>query len=130
MNTFDLFSSDGFMPHGHCYLWQPEILWLHVVSDSIIFLAYMMIPITIVMLLRKRPSLPYKWILLMFGLFITFCGFTHLFAIITIWRPVYGLEGLVKSITAAVSIATALLVIPLAPKAFHYLLDKAGEEQK
>ena len=22
-----LFSSDGFMPHGHCYLWSPEIVW-------------------------------------------------------------------------------------------------------
>lgn len=24
-----LFSSD-FMPHGHCYLWKPEIVWLHL----------------------------------------------------------------------------------------------------
>lgn len=124
MRNFDLFSTQDFMPHGHCYLWRPEILWLHVVSDVIIFLAYMMIPVVMFLVFRRRPSIPYKWILLMFALFITFCGFTHLVAIITIWRPYYGFEGIVKAITAAVSLATALLVIPLGPKALAYLLDE------
>ena len=35
----DLFSSDGFMPHGHCYLWNPGLVWLHVTSDVIIGVA-------------------------------------------------------------------------------------------
>lgn len=117
------------MPHGHCYLWRPEILWLHVVSDAIIFLAYMMIPITIFVLLRRRPSVPYKWTLLMFGLFIVFCGFTHLVSIITIWRPYYGIEGLFKALTAAISIATALLLVPLAPRAFDYFAEKVEDER-
>jgi hypothetical protein len=30
-----LFSSD-FMPHGACYLWKPEIVWLHALSDGLI----------------------------------------------------------------------------------------------
>ncbi len=34
-----LLSSDEFMPHGHCYLWQPGIVALHVISDGIIGLA-------------------------------------------------------------------------------------------
>lgn len=34
-----LFAAD-FMPHGHCYFWQPEIVWLHVPSDGLITLAY------------------------------------------------------------------------------------------
>ena len=33
-----------FMPHGYCYLWFPEILWLHVLSDGLIALAYFIIP--------------------------------------------------------------------------------------
>jgi hypothetical protein len=127
MKSLVLLSSEGFMPHGHCFLWRPDILWLHIVSDAIVFIAYMMIPIIILMLLRKRTTLPYKWIVLMFGLFITLCGFTHLLAIITIWIPIYFLEGVIKAITAAVSIATALLIIPLAPKAFNYILEKTDE---
>jgi len=39
-----LFSADGFMPHGHCYLWRPGVLWLHIVSDALITLAYFSIP--------------------------------------------------------------------------------------
>jgi hypothetical protein len=37
----ELFSSD-FMPHGYCYLWKPGLVWLHVVSDALIALAYFM----------------------------------------------------------------------------------------
>ena len=28
------FSSQGFMPHGHCFLWIPSILWMSVISDA------------------------------------------------------------------------------------------------
>jgi hypothetical protein len=38
-----LFSSD-FMPHGYCYLWKPEIVWLNAISDGTITLAYYLIP--------------------------------------------------------------------------------------
>ena len=31
-----LFDSDSYMPHGHCYLWQPGVLWLHVIADGLI----------------------------------------------------------------------------------------------
>ena len=41
------FSADGFMPHGMCYQWQPEILALHAVSDGFIALAYFSISCTI-----------------------------------------------------------------------------------
>ena len=44
---FDALSNSAFMPHGHCYLWQPALLWSHVSSDAIIALAYFSIPITI-----------------------------------------------------------------------------------
>ncbi len=33
-----LFSANGFMPHGMCYLWQPGILGLHLTSDALITL--------------------------------------------------------------------------------------------
>lgn len=31
------FSSDSYMPHGQCILWQPALLSLHVVSDTLIW---------------------------------------------------------------------------------------------
>src|SRR5579862_852714 len=34
------FSSDDFMPHGYCDLWKSSLVWLHVISDALIALAY------------------------------------------------------------------------------------------
>ena len=39
------FTPGYFMPHGHCYLWDRDLVWLHAISDSLIFLAYMNISI-------------------------------------------------------------------------------------
>jgi PAS domain S-box-containing protein len=111
-----LFATD-FMPHGHCYLWQPEIVWLHVVSDSLITLAYYSIPVALVCFLRKRKDIPFNWMIWMFGGFIFACGTTHLMNIWTLWVPTYRLDGVVKLCTAALSMTTAVLLWPLIPKA-------------
>ena len=36
-----LFSPEGFMPHGHRYVWETKVMWLHIVSDALITLAYL-----------------------------------------------------------------------------------------
>ncbi len=56
-----LFSSDGFMPHGMCYMWRPDILAVHVGADSSIALAYFTIPFTLVYFVRKRAELRFTW---------------------------------------------------------------------
>ncbi len=55
-----LFSSGEFMPHGYCYLWNPGLVWLHVLSDAAIALAYFSIPITLIHFARKRRDLPFS----------------------------------------------------------------------
>ena len=111
-----LLSSD-FLPHGTCYLWNPKIVWLHVISDGVITLSYYCIPLALIYLLRRRKDLPFNWIFWMFGMFILGCGTTHLMEIWTIWHPTYFLSGLVKAITAVISVITAVALIPLVPKA-------------
>jgi len=34
----------AFIPHGHYYLWKPELVWLHLLSDALIALAYSRFP--------------------------------------------------------------------------------------
>src|SRR5262249_35211165 len=113
-----LLTADGFMPHGHCYLWNPGLVWLHVTSDSLIAAAYVAISGMLVYLVRRaRRSIPFEWVFLAFGLFIVACGGTHMMEVWTLWTPVYWLSGLVKAITAFASVGTALLLPPLIPKA-------------
>jgi PAS domain S-box-containing protein len=107
----------GFMPHGHCYLWKPGLVWLHVLSDSMIALAYYSIACIVVYLVRKREDLPFNWIFLLFSSVIVACGTTHLLEMWTLWHPTYWLSGFIKAITALLSLTTAVLLILLIPKA-------------
>lgn len=112
----NLFSQD-FMPHGHCYFWRPEILWLNAISDGLIALSYYAIPFILFFFMRKRKDFPFPWVLAMFGGFILLCGTTHLMSIITLWNPMYRLDGIIKAATALISVLTTLMLIPLIPLA-------------
>jgi PAS domain S-box-containing protein len=113
----ELFSSDGFMPHGHCYLWRPGVVWLHVTSDALITLAYYSIPITLFYFVRKRKDLEFHWMFVCFAVFILACGSTHLMEIWNIWHPTYWLAGSIKAVTAFASVPTAVLLMKLVPQA-------------
>ena len=110
-----LFAS-GFMPHGVCYLWDPRIVWLHVISDTLIALAYYSIPFVLIQFARKRTDLSFRGIFWMSGAFIVGCGTTHLMEVWTIWHATYLVSGLVKALTAGTSVVTAVMLIPLLPK--------------
>ena len=111
-----LLDSSMLSPHGICLLWEPELIWLHVASDAVIAVAYFSIPFALALLLGKRRDIEFNWIFWAFAIFIMACGFTHVFAIYTLWVPVYGIEGLVKALTAVASIVTAALLWQLLPK--------------
>ncbi|MBE9206326.1 PAS domain S-box protein [Nostoc sp. LEGE 06077] len=113
----NLFSDRAFIPHGHCYLWQPGLVWLHIISDGMIALAYYSIPITLFYFVRKRQDLPFSQIFLLFAAFIIFCGTTHIAEIWTLWHPTYWLSGILKAATAIVSLFTAMELVPLVPQA-------------
>ena len=112
----ELFSSD-FMPHGYCYSWKPGLVWLHLVSDVLIAVAYFSIPLTLVYFIRKRKDLPFNWMFLCFGTFILACGSTHLMEVWTLWHGTYWLSGAIKVLTALASIPTAILLLYLVPHA-------------
>jgi PAS domain S-box-containing protein len=114
-----LLSSAGFEPHGHCYLWKPDILWLNVGSDALTALAYYSIPMALFYFARKRRDLAYRPMFVLFGAFIWLCGTTHAFEIWTVWHGTYRLEGVVKFVTGGVSVLTAALLWPIIPAALR-----------
>jgi diguanylate cyclase (GGDEF)-like protein/PAS domain S-box-containing protein len=112
-----VFSNAGFMPHGHCYLWTPTLLWTYVLSDTAIGLAYLSIPVALIYFVRKRTDLKFNWIFKLFSVFILLCGMTHMLSVWTIWHPDYWIDAGLKAITALVSVFTAVVLWPLIPKA-------------
>ncbi len=112
-----LLGERGLAPHGFCLLWDPALIWTHVLSDALIGLAYFSIPIALAYFLTHRRDVSFSWVVWMFAGFIMACGTTHFLSIWTLWHPDYGIEGLVKAATAGVSVVTAVALWPLLPKA-------------
>jgi signal transduction histidine kinase len=110
LNT--LLGTSWYMPHGHCYLWQPALLWLHAVSDFLIGAAYFFISLMLYLLVR-RIRLPFSGMIVAFGVFIGACGLTHFMEVWNVWNSAYWLAGGVKAVTAFASVLTGVYLVPL-----------------
>jgi len=132
-----MFGSVG-LPHGFCFLWNPGLLWLNVISDSLIALTYFLIPIALIRILRKRDAFRFNAVVACFAGFIILCGVTHVMEVVTLWHPVYWVSGSLKACTAAISILTLVLLIrvtsdllavptELADRRFRELIDYAPD---
>ncbi len=103
------------MPHGHCYLWSPAMVWTQVTANTLIGVAYVSISAMLTRL-AWRVRLPFSWVYIAFGAFILACGMTHFLDVATVWHPIYWVDAGVRVITATASVTTALLLVPLTPK--------------
>lgn len=112
-----LFGPSNFMPHGFCYLWNPGLVWLHVISDSLIALSYAAICISLLRFVRKRRDLPFSWMFVLFGVFIVACGCTHAMEVWTLWHANYWASGAIKAVTAMASVPAAILLARVLPQA-------------
>ncbi len=104
------------LPHAFCLSTSPVLQGLHVVSDSLIALAYLLIPAAILRFVRRRPDIPFGWVAWVFGAFIVACGTTHLLDVVTLYYPAYWYSGVAKGFTAVVSVATAWLLYRITPQ--------------
>lgn len=117
MNAFQaLFCYESLLPHGFCYLWNPLLIWLHGLSDTLIAISYFSIPPILLYLIRKKRSIPFDWMFVCFGCFIAACGATHLMEVVTLWTPVYWISGGVKVLTVFASLPTAILLARAVPQ--------------
>jgi PAS domain S-box-containing protein len=111
------FADSGLAPHGFCLMWEPGLIWLHVVADAAIGLSYYLIPPALAFFVWQRQDLEFGWIFWMFAAFILACGTTHFFEIWVLWHPDYAVQGLIKAATATVSLVTGIMLWPLVPRA-------------
>jgi signal transduction histidine kinase len=112
-----LLDPNEFTPHEHCYLYKPELIWMHVISDALIGLSYIAISTTLAFVgLRKKQDVPFHRMLLAFGVFLIACGLTHIMEIVNVWNGLYWMAGYLKVIAAVTSVATAIILIKILPK--------------
>ena len=111
-----LFDTSGFPARWRCGEWTPAHGNLHIVSDLLIFGAYMAIPIVMTLLLRRRRDIPFPGLGWLFVTFILACGLTHLFEAAMFWWPAYRAMGVAKGVTAGVSWLTVVALVPAVPK--------------
>ncbi len=111
------FNTEDFMPHGVCILWQQDLLILHVLSDVLTGISYYCVSAALVHFVLKRGDIPFKWFFIPFGTLIFLsCGTTHFMAAWTFWNPDYGVEGVIKAVTASFSLIAAAGLWYLMPK--------------
>lgn len=113
--VYDFFSklsdTSDWPPRWFCGNWSDFHGWLYIVSDLMIWLAYMCIPLILIRFVFLKRGIPLKGIFWLFGAFILLCGLTHLLDVIIFWMPIYRISALVRFITGVVSIATVFGLI-------------------
>ena len=112
-----IFATGDYLPHGLCLSWEPGLIGLQVVSDALIAISYYSIPAALAYFAFKRRDLPFQGVLVLFVVFILACGTTHALGAITLWDPLYRLDGAVKALTAVTSVPTAFALWALMPSA-------------
>jgi PAS domain S-box-containing protein len=114
----------GFLPYGFVYLWNKQLLTLHVFSDAVLFLSYAAISITLFLLFfRLGKKIPLLLTIVCFGIFLLVCGLTHAMNIVVLWKPLYWLSGDIKLIAAMMSLGTAVVLPLLVSGVEKYLAD-------
>lgn len=117
MSLFGQTAAPGPVPHANCLLWDRGLIGLFAWSDSLIAFSYYSIPFALAYFAWRRTDLAYRWMILLFAAFILACGTNHVLDVWTLWHPTYALQGAVKAVTAAFSLATAVLLWRLMPGA-------------
>ena len=111
----DYIFDGSFMPHGYCFSWRKDLLFMMIVGNTLTFLSYSLIPVALVHLVKKRKDLTFNGIFLLFAAFIASCGLTHALEIVNIWHGYYSLQGIVQMMTGLISALTAFVLWRLIP---------------
>ncbi|MFB9293665.1 sensor histidine kinase [Persicitalea jodogahamensis] len=113
--VIDFFSrlsdSSDFPPRWLCGTWSDFHGWLYIVSDLMIWMAYMCIPLILLRFIFVKKGVPLQSVFWLFGAFIMLCGLTHLIDAMLFWIPVYRISALVRFVTGIVSVATVIALV-------------------
>lgn len=93
-----------YMPHIMCYRLDIWLAMLHVLSDIATCFSLFGISYVTGRLAYRQSLFSYRTFLIAFSIYIGLCGATHFMSVITIWHPIYWIEGWIKAATAVMSL--------------------------
>jgi PAS domain S-box-containing protein len=117
MTSWLSFAADGVAPQSD--LGPSGLVLLHAISDGIIALSLLAIPLALLYIQKKKrgESSPGETALaILFSLFIFAVGLAHLAALVGLWVPSAGVQGLLKAAAALLALTTAIVIWKLAPQ--------------
>jgi signal transduction histidine kinase/DNA-binding response OmpR family regulator len=109
----------GLTPHGFCLIWDPFLIWSRIIANVTTGVAYFAIAGILASFVYRRKDFLFRPVFGLFAAFILLCGVGHLVDLVTIWLPIYQLEGGLKDATAVVSVLTAMSLGALMPQALE-----------
>ena len=101
-----------YMPHGYCFQWEAWVFWTLLLTNLIIGLCYISNFFAIRHFVKARVDIKHRWIIMGFGVFIGFCGITHVLHALSLFRGIYDIVGIVKTLQAFISVPVAIAVWP------------------
>ncbi len=120
-----------YLPLGECYFWDPAILWLQAASDVLIALAFLAVSISILLLVRRgKGDVPYRWMFVLFALFIAACAVTRFIEAWSLWEPTHWMPGIFKAMAAVAAIGTVVALPPLLPSVLRTLRSARVSERR
>jgi signal transduction histidine kinase len=123
-----MFDHVSLMPHAECWAAAPRLIWTMVVANSITFLSYVSICVTLLVLVRRTGRViarDWAYFLIGFALFIVACGSTHLMDVVTTWIPVFWIDAGANVVTAGLSAYVAIMLIRRGPEISYGVNDYA-----
>ena len=114
-------TSNLFFSQGDCYDWKLALVWLHLVGNLAVALAFYSIPPLLIYEVRKHKDLllpPKFWWL---NAFVISCGTIYVLEVWSIWQPIYWLIGGIKIVTVIIFIVMANQIFPYIPKVLSLL---------
>ena len=114
-----LLGAASVVPHGHPVPSRPDLAALHAISDVAMALAYVSIPVAVLVFLHKRSDLKHNMAGALLAVFTLGWAVTPVTDLASLWWPNHGIEDLVKPATALLSVLTVVAVWRLWPGALR-----------
>ena len=118
LSFYNLLLSVQYIPYEDCYFGS-TLMGLNIAADLSIALACYFIVISLFYCVRQLEGDRFPKIFILFGSFVFSYGTVHLISIWTLWYPNYWAAGVIKTITALISIFTAIEATRFFPAALH-----------